>query len=342
MYLFKNLNRTIYILFFTGAFLIFFNNQVQAISITSNANPSGVGQQVGFTNIVQVTGLGTTPDILSVFIDYGDGTSEETLYSQNPTSPNTVTITSNHTYSLPGSYTVRLRATVTVGSFAIVGPNPAVMTQRVKGVEIRRLQLYFENNRPEITIKRNQKPPKLSAKIDFTGTGYLKGYWEIDGTRKSYVFKYLSKGPSVILKYPAVPPIPTFKFGTHNVRFIITDPAMNINFPYGIYFVTSDAKKEPVVISLLEPVEGEDVAYRPFTFKWKPVNKASIYLISIFSKTKEERRFSAYTRQGEYILRPNTLKLHMKPGEEYYWNVVGFNDENEVTAESIPSVFSFN
>ncbi|MCP3900653.1 MAG: S8 family serine peptidase, partial [Desulfobacteraceae bacterium] len=180
------------------------------------------------------------------------------------------------------------------------------------------------------------------AKIDFSGTGHLKGYWEIDGTRRGYVFKYLAKGPSVAIEYPAVPPIPTLKYGTHNVRFVITDPVMNINFPYAIYFVTSDEKEELAAIPLLQPVEGEDIAYKPLAFKWKPINKASVYLISIFSKAEEESIFSAYTRQGEYSLKPNVLKARMKPGDKYIWNVIGFNDQNKVTAESISSAFSFN
>jgi hypothetical protein len=117
---------------------------------------------------------------------------------------------------------------------------------------------------------------------------------------------------------------------------------MSINFPYGIYFVTSDKKEEIASIPLLQPVEGEDIVYGPLTFKFKLVSKASVYLVSIFSVTKEKRIFAAYTRQGEYQLRLNILKSRMKPGDTYIWNVVGFNDDNEVIAESIPSAFSFN
>lgn len=211
-----------------------------------------------------------------------------------------------------------------------------------KGLEINRMQLYFENNRPEITLKRNQKSPKLSVKIDFSGSGHLKGYWEIDGQRRSYVFKHLAHGPSITLKYPDVPPIPTFHYGTHNVRFVITEPAMNINFPLAIYFVTSDEKRELAAIVLLEPAEEGEVAYNSLIFKWKSINKSLIYLISIFSKVEEKLIFAAYTRQGEYEIKPNILKLRLEPGGKYIWNVVGFNDQNEVTAESMPSGFSFN
>ncbi|MCK5100223.1 MAG: S8 family serine peptidase, partial [Desulfobacteraceae bacterium] len=211
------------------------------------------------------------------------------------------------------------------------------------GLLVNRIQLYFENNRPEITLKRNQKAPELFVKIDFSGKGYLKGYWEIDGKRRAYVYKQLSRGPYVTFKYPAIPPIPTFHYGTHKVRFVITNPVMNIDFPWAIYFVTSDTSKdEPVVIKLLQPVEGEEIEYKSLTFKWRPESKSTVYLISVFSKTKEKRIFAAYTRQGEYKLRSDVLKTRMRSGEKYLWDVIGFNEQNEITAESIPSAFSFN
>jgi hypothetical protein len=342
MQIIKNLNRTIYILFTIFAFLLFFSNSVKAHTVTSNINSVKSGQQVTFTSTLTFNGQIGTAD---GFIDYGDGTAEETLVTNLsvPMMPFSRAYSSTHTYLKQGKYIVRVRTVITSGAATSSGPNPAIKIMGVKkGLEISRIRLYFENNRPEITIKRNQKTPKLFAKIDFSGAGHLKGYWEIDGTRRNYVFKYISKGPSVTIKYPDVQPIPTFKYGTHNVRFVITDPSMNINFPYAIYFVTSDAKEELAAISLLQPVEGEDIAYRPLTFKWKTVNRSSVYLVSIFLKTKEEPIFSAYTRQGEYKLKADMLKVRMKPGENYIWNVVGFNDHNEVTAESISSAFSFN
>ncbi|MCK5100689.1 MAG: hypothetical protein KAR45_21440, partial [Desulfobacteraceae bacterium] len=344
MQLLKLLNRKIYILFTVSAFLLFFNNTVSAHTITSNMALVKPNHPVVFTStlIFPAPGRG----MYNAYIDYGDGTPQQTLavnarvlpgYSRTPYS-------STHTYSKAGTYTVRVRTTAApqAGNTPEL-PNPAIMTQQVSGLVINRIQLYFENNRPEITLKRNQKAPELFVKIDFSGKDYLKGYWEIDGKRRAYVFKHLSRGPSVTFKYPAIPPVPTFNYGTHNVRFVITSPVMNIDFPYAIYFVTSDEKQtEPVVIKLIQPVEEEDVAYKPLTFKWKPERNSSVYLISIFSTAKGKRIFSAYTRQGEYKLRSDILKTRMRSGEKYIWDVIGFNEEDEITAESIPATFSFN
>jgi hypothetical protein len=340
MQLLKNLNRTIYILFFIGAFLLFFTISAKAHTITSNINSAKPNQQITFSGNLTFDGSAGTA---TAYINYGDGTPEKIIFITLPGSPFSYAYSSTHNYLKHGTYTVMVRAVITSGAAISTGPNPAIMIQGVKkGFEISRIRLYFENNRPEITIKRNQKPPKLFVKIDYSGERHLKGYWEIDGTRRSYVFKYLTKGPSVTLQYPDVPPIPTFKYGTHNVRFVITDPAMDINFPYGIYFVASDEKEELAAILLLQPAEGEEIVYEPLIFKFKPVSKASVYLVSIFSVANEKRIFAAYTRQGEYQLRLNILKSRMKPGDTYIWNVVGFNDNNEVIAESLPSAFSFN
>ena len=346
MQLFKYLNQAINILLAAFVLLVVINNTAMSHTLTSRLSSPSSSRQVTFTSTFYYNA--NTGDAFG-WIDYGDGTAVQPLppsgasFSIPGSGLSTHIYTSTHTYAKPGTYTVRTWTTLGGSPVNPILPNPAIMNQQVTSLEISRIRLYFENNRPEITIKRNQKAPKLYAKIDYSGSGYFKGYWEIDGTRRGYVSKHLAKGPSVTLKYPDIPPIPTFKYGTHDVRFVVTNPSMSIDFPYGIYFVTSDqAKEAPVAIKLLEPVEGEDLAYSPLAFKWKPVNKSSIYLISIFSKSKEERIFSAYTRQGEYKLKSNILKTRMKPGEKYLWDVVGFNDENNVTAESTASSFSFN
>jgi hypothetical protein len=343
MKLFKYLNRKIYILLTVILLLFTFNNSAISHTVTSTPILPSEGEQVTFTSTFTFNGqMGN----VIAYIDYGDGAGEQILDNNLvvPVIGNySTTYTSTHVYLNKGIYIVSIRI-ADAGGVTSSGPNPATKTQQIKrGIKINRIQLYFDNNRPETTLKRNQKAPGLYAKINYSGSGYFKGYWEIDGVKKAYVFKNLSKGPSITLKYPAIPPLPTYRFGTHKVRFVVTNPAMNINFPYGIYFVTSnEAPDKPLEIKLLQPVEGESLAYNPLTFKWQQVGKSSIYFLSVFSKEKEERIFSAYTRQGEYELQPSTLKLYMKPGKEYLWNVTGYNDEKEVTAESIPSSFIFN
>ncbi len=340
MQLFKDLNRKLYIVFSIVALLLFFSNIAEAITVTSNLNPVKIRQRVSFSSIVTVAGAGS-PSTLDVFADYGDGTKEVRVYTVSVGAAGPVNVSFNYTYSKPGAYHVRVRATIAT-PYAIVGSNPGVMTQQVGGPEITHMRLYFDNNKPEITIKKNQKSPKLFTKIIFRGSGQLKGHWEIDGKKRGHVHKYFAKGSSVIIKYPDIPSLPTFHYGTHKVRFVIDEPKMSINFPYAVYFITSDEKVELARINLIQPVEGEEIAYKPLTFKWDKSDMISLYLITIFSKTKKERIFSAYIREGEFKLTTKKLKSHMRPFEQYIWSVIGFNDKNEIIAESVPSLFSFN
>jgi hypothetical protein len=111
------------------------------------------------------------------------------------------------------------------------------------GLTITRIQLYFDNNRPEITIKRNY-PLKVYAEIGFNGTGLLEGYWEVDGEFLANVKIMLPSGNKVVIESPDNPTIPAFVSGTHKLRFIITRPSMTITFPQAIYFVTTDEWKD--------------------------------------------------------------------------------------------------
>ncbi len=343
MHLSKHLYKKLFLFFSICTLLLIVSNRAHSHTIISDTGLANINQPVIFTSTFTfLTGAGAKVSV-NVYIDYGDGTPEETLgtavvLGRIPT----ITFTSTHVYSKKGTYHVRIRSTSGGQVPAIPQPpNPAYITQKVSGLEISQIQLYFENNRPEITLNRNQNPPGLFVKINFSGSGYFKGYWEIDGKRRGYVFKFLSKGPLVIFKYPDIPPMPTFNYGIHTVRFIITKPGLDINFPHAIYFVTSDEKNKFATIKLIQPVE-EKVAYKSLIFKWKPVTQASLYLLSIFSKTKKERVYAAYTKESAYKLKSNSLKTRMESGEKYIWNVVGFNDKNKITAESSPSGFTFN
>ena len=331
---------------YTGLFvcmvLLVFTTIGHAHTVTSSKNPVVFDQKVTFTSTVVFASVPAAAPP-AAYIDYGDGTGEELLGSGFQLSPPdyTLTFTSTHTYSKPGTYRVRLRTTGGTPE----GTNPAYMTQQVSTREVSRLditrvELYFENQRPEVTVKRHQEAPALFARVNFSGKGYFKAYWEVDGKKQKYVFRYLSAGPHETFAYPEIPPLPTFDYGTHRVRFVITTPGLHIDHPYAIYFVTADDVKQKLArIRLLEPSQGETLAPGDLTFQWEPEKKSSLYLLRLFSKEQKERIFSAYTRKIEYTLKPDILKNRMKPDKSYLWDVTGFNADDEIVSESTP--FSF-
>src|SRR5271157_4142076 len=111
------------------------------------------------------------------------------------------------------------------------------------GLKIERMSIYFDNDRPEITVKRNY-PLKAYAEIEYTGDGLLVGQWEVDGEFLANVTMTISSRYKLVLESPDIPQIPTFVSGTHRIRLVITNPSLGSSSPTAIYFVTADAWKE--------------------------------------------------------------------------------------------------
>ena len=105
------------------------------------------------------------------------------------------------------------------------------------------MSIYFENDRPEITVKRNY-PLKAYAEIEYAGDGLLVGQWEVDGEFLANINMTISSGYRLVIEFPDIPQIPTFVSGTHRIRLVITNPSLGISSPTAIYFVTADAWKE--------------------------------------------------------------------------------------------------
>jgi len=206
---------------------------------------------------------------------------------------------------------------------------------------ITRLQLYFENRRAEITVKRNQ--PSLMAFVDirFVGSGLLQGYWEVDGRILSYVNRHLVYGQSITLESPEVPALPTFVIGTHILRFVITSPSMEIPIPEALYFVTAEEFEEKLAIQLVYPKDGSEVDYSPINFKWEGRDLKVTYLIEFLEQADEKPLFSAYTKRFDYSLPLPVLQNIFSPGKSYLWRVKGFDIENNVVGESPRFRFNF-
>jgi hypothetical protein len=199
---------------------------------------------------------------------------------------------------------------------------------------ITRLQLYFENRRAEITVKRNQ--PSLMGFVDirFVGSGLLQGYWEVDGRILSYVNRHLVYGQSITLESPEVPALPTFVTGTHVIRFVITNPSMELPIPEAIYFVTAEEFKEKLALQLIYPKDGSEIDYSPINFKWEGKARTGTYLIEFLEQGDEKPLFSAFTKRVNYSLPRSILNSLFSPGRDYFWRVKGFDAENNVVGES--------
>jgi len=216
-----------------------------------------------------------------------------------------------------------------------------VTTEAGAEFRITRLQLYFENKRPEITVKRNQPKLKAYADIRFTGSGLLQGYWEVDGRILSTINRHLVYGRTVTIETPRVPSLPTFETGTHILRFVITNPSQDVILPVAIYFVTTDEFKRMLSIRLLYPNDRAEIEYSPLTFKWEGLSGITTYLIEFITQGEKKPLFSAYIRKPEYRVPSFFLKNIFALKKIYSWKVKGFDTENNILAESPIYRFTF-
>lgn len=205
--------------------------------------------------------------------------------------------------------------------------------------QITRLQLYFENGRAEVTVKRNQPALKAYAEIRFTGSGFLRGYWEVDGRILSYVNTNLVYGRNVTIETPEAPLIPTFVTGTHILKFIITSPSGEVPMPEAIYFVTAEEFRTIFSLLLTSPTDRSMIDYSPPTFRWEGRDETVTYLLEFLEEIDGKPIFSAYAKKSDYSLPPSVLKSLFSPGKTYLWRVKGFDAENNVAGES--SLFRF-
>jgi hypothetical protein len=211
-------------------------------------------------------------------------------------------------------------------------------------LQVTRIQIYFENKRPKITVKRNQKDLKAYADIRYDGTGLLQGYWEVDGRILQRVQKHLIYGRSVTLKTPTIPPLPTFSPGTHEVRFIITRPepdASYLRFAKALYFVTAEDMGQRAIITLTAPENRSELSYAPVIFKWNTPDQVATYLIEFMQESGGKSLFSAYTKSGEYHLPVPVLNTVFSPQAKYFWRVRGFDKADRLTGISAERIFTF-
>jgi hypothetical protein len=294
----------------------FSNTAAAAMTLTS---AQGI-----FTANSRIIGETSTP--LNISLVNGTGSISESL-----TIPPAVTRRAEEA----GTSRIIYTRTFTSGTLAVTAQTELIVgTEMTAEFSINRLQLYFENQRAEITVDRNQPGLKAFADIRYSGSGLLNGYWEVDGRILEYVNQHLVYGTTLTLATPDVPSLPTFAPGTHLVRFVITSPSPDIPIPQAIYFVTAKESGEVRTIDLTLPEDQSELPYAPVLFEWKPVKWADTYLIVFKGNSDEKPVFSAYTRESVYRLPELILESLFVRDKVYYWQVKGYDADGNILGES--------
>jgi hypothetical protein len=220
-----------------------------------------------------------------------------------------------------------------------------ITTEAAADFRITRMQLYFQNRQPVITIKRNDTTLKTYAEINYVGSGLLQGYWEVDGNFLSNVIQTITSGTTVTIGSPTPPLLPTYSSGSHRIRFVVTKPSQDIPFPEIRYYVAAEEPKPAEVkkltpLSLLFPHNKGVISYAPVTFLWATRETGiAAYFLEFYFKDEEKLLFSAYTKNPSYSLPETILKTFFSPGKTYAWKVKGFDTFNNVATES--TLFTF-
>jgi hypothetical protein len=208
-------------------------------------------------------------------------------------------------------------------------------SQAAGPVSLRRVELYFEEDGKktnEVTVGRNARGLAVLADLYVNGTGYLDGYWEVDGRRIESVREYASFGSKVTVRSSEVPGIPTFRPGLHSVRLVVTNPAPGFSLPRIGYIVTSGDAKVVLPLHLLSPENGQKVN-GDTVFSWKPGADAA-YILTYTSDPGGEVVLTAQTKKPDYQIPGSLLVERFTAGAAYLWQIQGFDAEGELVSES--------
>lgn len=199
---------------------------------------------------------------------------------------------------------------------------------------IKRLRLYFVNNKGEITVKRNQAALKAYADINFVGSGLLQGYWQVDDRLIAHVNRHLTPGKGITLETPELPALPTMSSGIHVVTFVFTRPEQDFVLPKAIYYVTPDEAERLLPVELIAPNNATVIDASNAVFRWGTQKNAQAFLIEFIDDDASSPIFSAFLEQAEYTLPVAVLKYYFSNKKTYFWRIRAFGSDYNIIAES--------
>lgn len=209
--------------------------ECESLTIISPSTLPPVPSGKPFKFEIQTSG-GQPPIIYSLLsgsLPQGLNIDTKGIISGTPTAPG------DYSFTIRASDSCPVRTQINQKTFSLkVNPPP------FPPLNIKQLQIYFENKKQEITVKRKEPDLKAFAEINFEGSGFLQGYWEVDGRVLSFVNKFVSLEGKIIITTPDLPALPTLEPGTHKLRFVIKSPLQEAKPPEIKYFVTAEEFQE--------------------------------------------------------------------------------------------------
>lgn len=325
-------------LYLTTLALLLFSGQLLAnvVLTTTPPNPSLINVPLTFSWI---------DDCELTTINYGDGNSD--------TDPVTISNSTVHTYELPGTYQVSITGSVCgsagtqdfITVFIAVPPpgptpTPGPYNMTPTEVSIERLQLYFDNNLPKISVPRNKSDLRAHAKIRYSGSGILQAYWTVDGRIFERIDQHLISAGTLELSTPDYIPLPTLINGPHSVQLVVTAPSLTATLPKAIYFVTQ-TDEQASKPQLIAPDNNFSITRaNDIDFRWLSSSPPPGYLFEIIQQDNNKTVFSAYTKQPQYSLKQSFIESFLLAEKNYSWRVSALDNNSKVVASSEQNMLS--
>jgi hypothetical protein len=231
--------------------------------------------------------------------------------------------------------------------------------------QIEQMALYFDD---QSTVRLVRKDDSLNALLDirFTGSGQLRGNWELAtpaSTAGEPVFSTLhlvrqSLAGNQVTRIRS-PNLPTGQEGVYLLRFRVTEPDSGFEPVYVRYLVTrtGQPEKPPASVRLLSPGQGALVG-ADTRFEWAADADAAAWQLEIFRKPQQNAAgqlpdlgtaadspaapavdgppVTGMMLTGEkHASQLSRVTLdHLEPAQGYWWRVRAIGSDGSVIAES--------
>ncbi len=206
------------------------------------------------------------------------------------------------------------------------------------GFTITRIRITFIDHTAKRFVKRNDKIEGARVELSYEGAGMLKGYWQVDNRILARITKNLpfASSKTITLLYPKVPPLPTHSIGSHRLRFVVTNPQMDISFPQIIYIVTGEELSKTHPIHLVTPDDSSVFGKQDLIFTWKSRSEVVSYRIDILAQENGKNRiiFSGFSKKPSYTIPDKVSKKKFSHHGTWSWRVIGLDQNNRAIAAS--------
>jgi len=198
---------------------------------------------------------------------------------------------------------------------------------------------------PLTPIIEQDQTLQAEARIQVTGTGTIRGVWEVASPGSTagtplyqtlqLVVRQLSSGQETPILSPA---LPARQSGNHLVRFRFLAPELREEPPVLQYVV----RAVPAIptITLIAPRDGS-AANQETKFQWDAVRNANGYKIELFDRNPQENSYPAKPVAGMLVRSdanhtslPGSLMERLESGRRYWWHVQALDDGGNIIAAS--------